>query len=94
MLASVFGGQFYWGVVKNRVKSGVRQTTHSERTAIAIANLIRYSESRENFMGKQLRSYFGLLNVCRVKFSVESVDFTKVDQHELKNEFFRRSFPY
>ena len=38
--ASLFGGQFYWGGVKNWVKSGVRETTYRERTAIAMENLI------------------------------------------------------
>ena len=58
--------------VKNRLKSGVRQTTHSERTAIAMENLIRYSETRENFIGCQFSSDFCLLNVFKVKLPVES----------------------
>ena len=72
ILASLFGGQFYWGVVKNRVKSGVRQTTYSETTVIGMENLIRYSETRENFVGSQFLSEFCLLNVFNVKLPVES----------------------
>ena len=63
------------GGVKNRVESGVRQTNHSERTAIAMENLIRYSETRENFIGRQFRLDFWLLNVFRVNLSVESGEF-------------------
>ena len=65
-------GKIEPGGVKNRVKSGVRQTTHSERTAIAMENLIRYSETTENFIGSQFGSDFCLLNVFRVKLPVES----------------------
>ena len=75
ILASLFGGQFYWGVVKNRVKSGVRQTTYSETTVIGMENLIRYSETRGNFRASQFGSDFCLITVFRVKFQVEKYEF-------------------
>ena len=65
-----------WGALReNRVKSGVRQTTHSKRTAVAMGNLIRYSKTREIFIGRQFRPDFCLLKVFRVNLSVESGEF-------------------
>ena len=80
ILASLFGGQFYWGVVKNRVKSGVRQTTYSETTVIGMENLIRYSERRGNFRERQFEIDFRLFIVFRVKFTVESDEFADFTQ--------------
>ena len=70
-----FWGSILLGGFKNRVKSGVRRTTHSERTVLAMENLIRYSERRRNFRKRQFEIDFRLLNVFRVKFTVESNEF-------------------
>ena len=68
------------GGVKNWVKSGVRETTYRERTAIAMENLIRYSERRGNFRKRQFEIDFRLLIVFRVKFTVESIEFADFTQ--------------
>ena len=68
-------GKIEPGGVKNRVKSGVRQTTHSERIVLAMEKLIRYSERRRNFRKRQFEIDFRLLIVFRVKFTVESDEF-------------------
>ena len=71
-------------------QSGVQRSLYISRTVIAIENLIRYSESTENFLSRMSHQIFAYLSSSGRKFGPKIGNFPKFSKilHFSKKNFF------